>query len=196
MQESNRVYHTKESLRHALVALLEVQEVGHIKAVDVYMAARVSKATFYRYYHDVYDLLVECFEVYLDVQDEVRLSIESANLPSMSYELTLMGVRKIKQNPRLYLSCIQCTYAPFIKDFTERSTSLSQRSTRVLMDARGVTEATCAIDVDRLASLCIALSTDICVAWALGGCVESPEDIARLQVTCLTRFIDAMRIDE
>lgn len=151
--DTNRVFRTKESVRQALIALLEDHDVNRIKAADVYNRARVSKATFYRYYRDVFDLLVECFALYLDVQPEVGASIEAGSFARSTRELILLGTRRIQRYPRLYLACVQCTYAPFLQDFSARSTHLSERSVRRLVEDRGLTAQTCAIDVDRLAQL-------------------------------------------
>lgn len=192
-QETNRVFHTKESVRQSLISLLEEKDINHIKAIDVYSKARVSKATFYRYYRDVFDLLVECFELYLDVQGEVKTSIAEGTYGQNTLDLMLLGIRRIQRYPKLYLTCIQCTYAPFISDFSARSTSLSTNSARQLIIERGLTPETCVIPISRLAELCIALTTDINVTWAKSGCIEPAESVAELQNTCVARFIDGMR---
>lgn len=195
MGESNRVFITKEAIRQALLEKLNHQDIAHIKASEVIAAARVSKATFYRYYKDVYDVLMDCFSVYLDVQQETHKSAAEGNLIQDCYDLILMGLRKVQAYPQLYLLCITCAYTPFIADMRDRSISQSVDITEILISQLGLTAENCLVGIDTLAELCVDLSTDINVRWVQNNCQETPEEIAQLAYRCLCHFILSMKRD-
>jgi AcrR family transcriptional regulator len=195
MAESNRSYITKEAIRQALLRRIETDDITHVKVRDIVADARVSKATFYRHYKDVYDLLVDCFACYLEVHEELDDALDSNNVVEFQYQLTLLGVRKIKQYPRLYLMCHKSSYGPLMADFASRSMFRSVDAMVNYIEQFGSGKNNCIIDVRQLATLCIDLSIAINVHWLDNGCVQTPEEISRLTTVCISRFVDSMFVN-
>lgn len=52
-----RIKYTKKVIRNTLIALLEEKELKKITVSEICKIADINRATFYRYYLDVYDLL-------------------------------------------------------------------------------------------------------------------------------------------
>ena len=69
-----RVRRTKSLLREALVALIEERSFDAITVGEISQRAMVSRAAFYRYYQDKYDLVEKIFEEAMDtLQREMDL---------------------------------------------------------------------------------------------------------------------------
>lgn len=195
MDETNRVYLTKEAIRQAFLRQIEQRDVSRVKVSDVLVDARVSKATFYRYYKDVYDLLADCFATYLEVEDEIEKAAAGNHLVDQQNRLTVLGMDRVKKYPRLFLMCHRCSYGPFAVEFAEKSIARSVDAAALFIRQQGITSDTCLIDIDELAVLCVDLSTAICIRWVNDGCRKDPGDIAELSSLCILRFVDSMRIE-
>src|SRR5258708_5715561 len=57
-----RVRRTRKLIREALIALIEERSFDAITVGEIAKRAMVSRAAFYRYYHDKYDLVEQLFE--------------------------------------------------------------------------------------------------------------------------------------
>ena len=165
-----------------------------MKVSDVLADARVSKATFYRYYKDVYDLLADCFAVYLEVEDEIEKAAADNHLVDQQNQLTVLGMDRVKKYPRLFLMCHKCSYGPFAAEFAERSISRSVDAVVSFIRQQGITSDTCLIGIDELAVLCVDLSIAICIRWINDDCKKSPGEIAELSSLCVSRLVDSMRV--
>lgn len=82
MRESNtdlRVIRTKESIRDALVELIEEKGFDAITVKDITTRARINRGTFYAHYQDKFDLITKC-------EDEIMLEmyrIAKQNFPGV-----------------------------------------------------------------------------------------------------------------
>ena len=112
MSETNRAYLTKEAIRQALLRQIERKDISRVKVADLVSDAHVSKATFYRYYKDTYDLLADCFTVYLEVKDEIDKATSHGDLVVQQRRLTLLGTEKIRDYPRLFSCAINAPMIP------------------------------------------------------------------------------------
>lgn len=195
MSEGNRAYLTKEALRRALLQQIEAKDISHVKVSELVAEAHVSKATFYRYYKDVYDLLSDCFAAYLEVTEEIEEATASSTLPARQYPLTLLGMRKVREYPTLFVMCHRCSYGPFAAEFASRSISRSVDATEHYIRQQGITSDTCRIDVRQLAELSVDLSIATCLRWIEAGCDREPEEVAELSSLCTERLVAAMRIE-
>lgn len=196
MGETNRVYLTKEAIRQALLHQIEHKDISRVRVSDILSDARVSKATFYRYYKDVYDLLANCFAVYLEVEEEINRAAAENHLVDQQGRLTFLGIERVKSYPQLFIMCHKCSYGPFAAEFSERFIARSVDAAVLFIKQQGITPDTCLTDIRRLAVLCVDLSTAICVRWINDGCREDPGEIAELSSLCISRFVDSMRIGE
>ncbi|MFJ7975958.1 TetR/AcrR family transcriptional regulator [Peribacillus sp. NPDC096379] len=82
MRESNtdlRVIRTKESIRDALVELIDEKGFEAITVKDITTRARINRGTFYAHYQDKFDLITKC-------EDEIMLEmyrIAKQNIPGV-----------------------------------------------------------------------------------------------------------------
>ncbi|MFJ7826125.1 TetR/AcrR family transcriptional regulator [Psychrobacillus sp. NPDC096623] len=86
MRDSNtdlRVIRTKESIRDALVELIDEKGFEAITVKDITTRAKINRGTFYAHFQDKYDLMTQC-------EEEIMLEmskIAKQNLPSIVAEL-------------------------------------------------------------------------------------------------------------
>ncbi|MCK1992347.1 TetR/AcrR family transcriptional regulator [Peribacillus muralis] len=74
-----RVIRTKESIRHALVELIEEKGFEAITVKDLTTRAKINRGTFYAHYQDKFDLMMKCEEeIMLDMS-----RITKQNFPSV-----------------------------------------------------------------------------------------------------------------
>ncbi|MED1903644.1 TetR/AcrR family transcriptional regulator [Bacillus thuringiensis] len=74
-----RVLRTKESIRHALVELIEEKGFEVITVKDITTRAKINRGTFYAHYQDKFDLMTKCEEeIMLDMS-----KIAKQNFPSV-----------------------------------------------------------------------------------------------------------------
>ncbi|ASS96581.1 TetR/AcrR family transcriptional regulator [Peribacillus simplex] len=82
MRNSNtdlRVIRTKESIRHALVELINEKGFEAITVKDITIRAKINRGTFYAHYQDKFDLMTKCEEeIMLDMS-----RITKQNFPSV-----------------------------------------------------------------------------------------------------------------
>ncbi|QCR31939.1 TetR/AcrR family transcriptional regulator [Lysinibacillus sp. SGAir0095] len=83
MQENNsadlRVIRTKESIRDALVALIEEKGFEAITVKDITTRAKINRGTFYAHYQDKFDLMTKCEE---EIMHEMT-RIANQNFPGL-----------------------------------------------------------------------------------------------------------------
>ena len=98
--ESRRVKMTKKLLHDALIELLQTQPLEKTTVTDVCRQADVNRSTFYAYYRDVSQLLLE---IENDVLDHVPLTAGDAEggYSSESYLATLEGFCRFVQSHEL-----------------------------------------------------------------------------------------------
>ncbi|MFJ7467201.1 TetR/AcrR family transcriptional regulator [Peribacillus frigoritolerans] len=86
MREINmdlRVIRTKNSIRNALVELIEEKGFEAITVKDITMKAKINRGTFYAHYQDKFDLMTKCQE---EIMQEMS-NIAKQNLPGVIAEL-------------------------------------------------------------------------------------------------------------
>ncbi|WP_458354418.1 TetR/AcrR family transcriptional regulator [Peribacillus frigoritolerans] len=86
MREINmdlRVIRTKNSIRNALVELIEEKGFEAITVKDITMKAKINRGTFYAHYQDKFDLMTKCQE---EIMQEMS-NIAKQNLPDVIAEL-------------------------------------------------------------------------------------------------------------
>jgi len=73
-----RVIRTKESIRHALVELINERSFDSITVKDITTRARINRGTFYAYYQDKFDLMTKCEEeIMLDMSKIIKQNFPS-----------------------------------------------------------------------------------------------------------------------
>ncbi|WP_397386510.1 TetR/AcrR family transcriptional regulator [Paenibacillus terrigena] len=83
-----RIIRTKESIREALIHLIEEKGFEAITVKDITTKARINRGTFYAHYQDKYDLMTKCQEeIMFDLANIVKMNF--ANLKEEEYELNV-----------------------------------------------------------------------------------------------------------
>ena len=81
-----RVKYTKDLIEDTFLNLLEKKDIGSITVTEICEIADINRATFYRYYIDIYDLLKKIQDNFID---EFKNSNAMINLPSYTiYDFT------------------------------------------------------------------------------------------------------------
>lgn len=95
-----RVRNTKKVIRENLIALLKEKPLNKITVKELCARAEINRATFYKYYLDVYDLFDKIEADFLaDLNKRVGQSLDSA------FEETLVLILKsIKEQSEVYLA--------------------------------------------------------------------------------------------
>ena len=76
-----RVKYTKSVIEDTFLSLLEKKDIGDITVTEICAIADINRATFYRYYVDIYDLLKNIQDNFIE---EIKVSNPMINLPNYS----------------------------------------------------------------------------------------------------------------
>lgn len=194
MGESDTVYRTKEAIRSALLALLDGgADVSSVTAKDVAAQARVSRTTFYRYYRDVYDVLVDCFVEYcVPKMRAPARGCTGEELFAFMHASALEGARLVREHRSLCLTCMGCGDRAFRAEYEERVTARAHDMAQRLAQLLEVTPQDCVIPFESVAPLCVTLQNGIFENWLRTGCVEPPEQIAVTINGVIIRFLRSL----
>jgi AcrR family transcriptional regulator len=81
-----RVKYTKSVIEDTFLSLLEKKDIGSITVTEICEIADINRATFYRYYIDIYDLLKNIQDNFIN---EIKASNALINLPDYTvYDFT------------------------------------------------------------------------------------------------------------
>lgn len=72
-----RIKYTKKVIKDTLITLLEEKEINKITVSEICKIADINRATFYRYYLDVYDLLDKIEEEFVDTLKTANESMDN-----------------------------------------------------------------------------------------------------------------------
>lgn len=87
-----RVKYTKKVIMDALITLLEEKEINKITVSEICKIADINRATFYRYYLDVYDLLDKIEEDFVDTLKATSESMNNENCTVYSFAKPMLSV--------------------------------------------------------------------------------------------------------
>ena len=73
-----RVKYTMSVIEDTFLSLLEQKDIGSITVTEICRIADINRATFYRYYVDIYDLLKKIQDNFIN---EIKASNPMVNLP-------------------------------------------------------------------------------------------------------------------
>ena len=94
-----RVKYTKKVIKETFLNLLETKDISQITVKEICEIADVNRATFYRYYLDIYDLLEKIEE---DLIEDLKNSSPLEDLSSHSVYTFSKGILAILyENKRL-----------------------------------------------------------------------------------------------
>lgn len=84
-----RIKYTKNIIKTTFLKKLEEKEINKITVSEICKEADVNRATFYRYYLDVYDLLVS---IEAEFVDNLRLIFKEENYTVYSFALKVLNI--------------------------------------------------------------------------------------------------------
>ena len=94
-----RTKYTKSVIEDTFLSLLEKKDIGSITVTEICEIADINRATFYRYYVDIYDLLKNIQDNFID---EIKASNPMINLPDYTvYNFTKEILEIFKNNQKL-----------------------------------------------------------------------------------------------
>ncbi|KIL43131.1 TetR/AcrR family transcriptional regulator [Jeotgalibacillus campisalis] len=182
-----RVVRTRESIKHALIALIEEKGFEAITVKDITTSANINRGTFYSHYQDKYDLMTKCEE---ELMKEMKEKIIK-KLPSILADLE-------KNKPDVMPLAI---LVPFF-EFIQRNRSLMkallgpkgdlsfQTKLKTFMgDALFKSNETIfkqenlLVPVDYLVTYIASAHIGVLQEWLKNDRAESPEEIARIIFT-------------
>ena len=78
LNDDLRVQRTLDSIQNALVEIVRQKKLDSISVAEIAFRARVNRTTFYRHYHDKYEVLEQVFKKALGELDQSMGSVETA----------------------------------------------------------------------------------------------------------------------
>ena len=94
-----RTKYTKSVIEDTFLSLLEKKDIGSITVTEICQIADINRATFYRYYVDIYDLLKNIQDNFIE---EIKASNPMINLPDYTvYNFTKEILDIFKKNQKL-----------------------------------------------------------------------------------------------
>lgn len=94
-QNDARVRYTKEVIRKAFLELLREKNVARITVKELCEKSGINRATFYKHYADVYDLMEQIESALLDEEKQMLQSMKLSSMEDM-YRATLQELRNHK----------------------------------------------------------------------------------------------------
>ena len=91
-----RIKYTKNIIKTTFLKKLEEKEINKITVSEICKEADVNRATFYRYYLDVYDLLDS---IEAEFVDNLRLIFKEENYTVYSFALTRFSIHTYPVTP-------------------------------------------------------------------------------------------------
>lgn len=173
--EDRRVRKTKRQLRTALTTLLLEKDIRRITVRDVADLADVNRGTFYAHYSDVYGLLHQLEEDFLEQLDTVGAhhnvrSSDGKNFRYLSDLFTLAG----EYSDIFYTLYCRSGDAEFQEKVFNR---LKYQYLYEFLSVFGGRESQ---KLDYCASFIVAGMCTLCKVWIENGMQETPEEMARL----------------
>lgn len=120
MGREKQTQSTAQHIRHAMIELLSFREYSDLSAADISRAARVSRSTFYTYFHGEKDLAQSTLE-YLEDQF-LRMTLLPMASSANSYErVDKMAAHFFRENGRALRQLIELPTAKrMLKDHIEK----------------------------------------------------------------------------
>lgn len=167
-----RTKYTKNTIRESLLEIMENKEISKITVTEVCELADINRATFYKYYLDIYDLLSQ---IENELFEEFKLSLGHNSDNNDVQKIMLDIINTIKRNKYLFkillspngnkeflLELMYYAREKLFNEWEKKFADLSEDEFNYLFiyTANGM----------------IALSQ----LWVKNDCVESSEEIAEL----------------
>lgn len=191
MRESNtdlRVIRTKDSIRDALVELIDEKGFEAITVKDITTRAKINRGTFYAHYQDKYDLMTKCEEeIILEMSRIAKQNFPSViaaletNSPTLApFSLAVLIFEYLNKNSGFMKAVLgprgDVSFQTRLKDFIWKT-----------MFGNGVNsiikEENLLVPGQYLVSYIASAHIGVIQQWLNSGMKESPQEIARILST-------------
>lgn len=191
MRDSNtdlRVIRTRESIRNALVALIEEKGFEAISVKDITTRAKINRGTFYAHYQDKFDLMTKCEEeIMLEMSRIAKQNFSSViaaletNSPTVTpFPLVVSIFEYLNENSGFMKAVLgpkgDLSFQTRLKDFMWKT--LFENNSEAL-----VKEENLLVPGQYLASYISSAHIGVIQQWLNSGRKESPQEMARILST-------------
>ncbi|MEJ8766226.1 TetR/AcrR family transcriptional regulator [Oceanobacillus sp. HCA-5259] len=191
MQDNNtdlRVIRTKQSIRDALIDLMEEKGFEAVTVKDITTKANINRGTFYAHYQDKFDLMDKCedeimFEMTrIAEQNLPKLleALESNNLISAPNPIAISMLKYINKNSKFMKAMLgpngNLTFQSRLKDFLWKT--IFKNNTNSFIQ-----EEKLLVPGQYLAAYIASAHIGVIQKWLEGGRKESPNEMADILST-------------
>ena len=169
-----RVRKTKTAISSAFVLLLSQKSLNDITISDIAKAAQINRKTFYRHYRGIYELVDELEN---NIVSEFERVIKESNIqnPFNEAHIIFRKLTEVLNRSRDFYTCLLNVdlRAGLLAKILD---SLKQLVRNKLADSMSLPEHEITIITEYFVAGIIAVYQ----SWFNSGCIESPEEIARV----------------
>ncbi|MFF2755628.1 TetR/AcrR family transcriptional regulator [Psychrobacillus sp. NPDC058041] len=191
MRDNNsdlRIIRTKESIRKALVELIEEKGFEAITVKDLTTRAKINRGTFYAHYKDKFDLMTKCeeeimLEIYTIAKQNLPAVIATleTNSPNLKpFQLAVLLFEYLNENNGFMKAVLgpkgDLSFQTKLKDFMWKT--LFGNDSNAL-----IKEDSLLVPAQYLASYVASAHIGVIQQWLNSGRKETPQEMARILST-------------
>lgn len=182
------IIRTKESIREALVELIEEKGFDSISVKDITTRAKINRGTFYAHYQDKYDLMTKCEEeIMLEISRIAKqnfpaviatLETDSPNLNP--FQLAVLVFEYLNENNGFMKAVLgpkgDLSFQTRLKDFMWKTLFGNESNALIKEDSL-------LVPPQYLASYLTSAHIGVIQQWLNSGRKETPQEMARILST-------------
>lgn len=180
-----RVVRTKESIRDALVELIDEKGFEAITVKDITTRAKINRGTFYSHYQDKYDLMVKCEEEFMnDIAEMIlkkvpNITVDQETIPQSTTPFTILAsfFDYLKQNRKFMKALLgpkgDAMFQTKLKDFMWKN--LFERNKNPLIKQERLL-----VPSEYFVSYVASAYIGVIQQWLNSDRGESPQEMARI----------------
>ena len=183
-----RIIRTKESIREALVELIEEKGFDSISVKDITTRAKINRGTFYAHYQDKYDLMTKCEEeIMLEISRIAKqnypaviatLETDSPNLKP--FQLAVLVFEYLNENNGFMKAVLgpkgDLSFQTRLKNFMWKTLFGNESNALIKEDSL-------LVPAQYLASYLASAHIGVIQQWLNSGRKETPQEMARILST-------------
>ncbi|MER2079434.1 TetR/AcrR family transcriptional regulator [Psychrobacillus psychrotolerans] len=183
-----RIIRTKESIREALVELIEEKGFEAITVKDITTRARINRGTFYAHYQDKYDLMTKCEEGFMfDISriakqnlPAIIATIETDPLNVKPFQIAVLLFEYLNENNGFMKAVLgprgDLSFQTRLKEFMWKT--LFGNDSNALIN-----EESLLVPAQYLTSYVASAHIGVIQQWLNSGRNETPQEMARILST-------------
>lgn len=183
-----RIIRTKESIREALVELIEEKGFEAITVKDITTRAKINRGTFYAHYQDKYDLMTKCEEeIMLEISriakqnfPAVIATLETDSLNSKPFQLAILLFEYLNENNGFMKALLgpkgDLSFQTRLKDFMWKTIFGNESNALIKKDSL-------LVPAQYLVSYIASAHIGVIQQWLNSGRKETPHEMALILST-------------